>query len=199
MHGINQYLAVVIGFILFVVAMAAQLASRRYNPWIYWFAVAMVAVFGTMAADVAHVGLHIPYAASSVFYLVVLALIFVVWHRTEHTLSIHSVYTPRREVFYWLTVLATFALGTAVGDLTATTFNLGYLKSGIMFAVLFALPALAYAVRRANSVAMFWVAYILTRPLGASFADWFGFPRSAGGIGLGHALTAVISVPISNT
>ena len=196
-HGINQYLAVMIGFALFCVAMALQLRIRQYNPWVYWFAVAMVAVFGTMAADVLHIGLHVPYLASSAFYLVALALIFAVWYRTERTLSIHSIYTPRREVFYWLTVLATFALGTAVGDLTADTFHLGYFSSGLMFAGLFVLPGLAYAGHKLDSVAAFWIAYILTRPFGASFADWLGFPRSAGGIAVGHALTAVIfAVPI---
>jgi uncharacterized membrane-anchored protein len=196
-HGINQYLAVVIGLVLFSVAMTLQFSARRYNPWIYWFAVAMVAVFGTMAADVLHIGLHVPYAASSIFYLVALVVIFAVWYRSEGTLSIHSIYTPRREIFYWLAVLATFALGTAVGDLTAVTFNLGYLGSGVLFAVLFVLPGLAYAVVRANSVVTFWLAYILTRPLGASFADWFGFPRSAGGLGVGHAATAAyFALPI---
>src|SRR6202034_53256 len=117
------------------------------------------------------------------FYLVGLLVIFGVWYRTEGTLSIHSIYTPRREIFYWLTVLATFALGTAVGDLTATTFHLGYLGSGIMFAVLFVLPGVAYGLTRTRGVATFWVAYILTRPLGASFADWLGFSRHDGGVG----------------
>jgi uncharacterized membrane-anchored protein/membrane protein DedA with SNARE-associated domain len=196
-HGINQYLAVVFGFILFAGAMWLQLSARRYSPWKYWLAVATVAVFGTMAADVLHIGLHVPYAASSLFYLVALVAIFVVWYRTEGTLSIHSIFTTRREVFYWVTVLATFALGTAVGDLTATTFKLGYLGSGVMFAVLFVLPGLAYALGRLNAVAAFWLSYILTRPFGASFADWFGFSRHAGGIGIGHPLAAVIfAVPI---
>ncbi|MCU1492964.1 MAG: putative rane-anchored protein [Acidimicrobiaceae bacterium] len=196
-HGINQYLAVVIGFIGFAVAMAFQLSARRYSAWTYWSAVAMVAVFGTMAADVLHLGLHVPYAASSIFYLVALIVILTVWYRTEGTLSIHSIYTPRREIFYWLTVLATFALGTAAGDLTATTFKLGYLGSGVMFAALFAVPGLAYGLMRANAVATFWLAYILTRPLGASFADWLGFAHNAGGIGVGHALTALLfAIPI---
>ncbi len=196
-HGINQYLAVIIGFAMFVAAMWVQLTARRYNPWKYWFAVAMVAVFGTMAADVLHIGLHIPYIVSSIFYLVALAAIFSVWRRTEGTLSIHSIYTPRREIFYWLTVLATFALGTAVGDLTAVTFHLGYLGSGILFAALFALVALAYGTTRAAAVASFWLAYILTRPLGASFADWFGFSRHDGGIGVGHpAATIIFALPI---
>jgi uncharacterized membrane-anchored protein len=196
-HGINQYLAVIAGFVAFCVAMTLQLRARAYSPWTYWFAVGMVAVFGTMAADVLHIGLHVPYIASSVFYLVALAVIFATWYRTEGTLSIHSVYTPRRELFYWLAVLATFALGTAVGDLTAVTWNLGYLGSGVMFAILFALPGLAFLLLRANAVATFWIAYVLTRPLGASFADWLGFPRSAHGVGFGHVPTAVVfAVPI---
>lgn len=196
-HGVNQYLAVVLGFSAFALAMVVQLRARRYEPWKYWSAVAMVAVFGTMAADVLHIGLHVPYAASSVFYLVALAAILALWYRTEGTLSIHSVYTKRRELFYWATVLATFALGTAVGDLTATTFKLGYLGSGVMFAVLFVVPGLAYWSARVDGVLSFWVAYVLTRPLRASFADWLGFSHSAGGTGLGHPLTALIfAVPI---
>lgn len=196
-HGINQYLAVIVGFLAFAVAMTLQLRARRYDPWIYWLAVAMVAVFGTMAADVLHIGLHVPYAVSSVAYLVALAVIFVAWHRSEGTVSIHSIDRPRREVFYWLTVLATFALGTAVGDLTAIPLGLGYLASGLMFIGLFALPGIAYGLGRANEVVAFWVAYVLTRPLGASFADYLGFARSDGGLGLGHLPAAVIfGVPI---
>jgi uncharacterized membrane-anchored protein/membrane protein DedA with SNARE-associated domain len=195
--GVNKYAAVILGFVAFLIVMAVQLRSPRYNPWSYWGAVAMVAVFGTMAADVLHVVLGLPYLASSLFYLAVLLGVLYVWATMEGTLSIHSIFTPRREVFYWLTVLATFALGTAVGDLTATTFHLGYFGSGVMFIVLFALPGVAYAAFRANSVAMFWIAYILTRPLGASFADWMGFGPSKGGLGLGHPLTALIfAIPI---
>ena len=191
-HGINQYLAVLIGFVLFVVAMRRQLNARRYSPWTYWFAVCMVAVFGTMAADVMHIALHVPYIASTFFYAVALAVILWLWHRSEGTLSIHSVYTPRREIYYWLTVLATFALGTALGDLTAVSFNLGYLSSGMMFVIIFVVPAVAYFTGRLRTVTAFWACYILTRPLGASFADWLGFPKSVGGIGLGHPLTAVL-------
>lgn len=196
-HGINQYLAVMIGFVLFAVAMVRQLRAPRYDPWTYWFAVAMVAVFGTMAADVLHIALHVPYLASSAFYLLVLLVVLTAWARSEKTLSIHSITTARRELFYWLTVLATFALGTAVGDLTATTFSLGYLGAGLAFLGLFALPGLAYGVLRTNPVGTFWIAYILTRPLGASFADWLGFGHGVGGVGLGHPLTALLfAVPI---
>ncbi|HET9077226.1 MAG TPA: VTT domain-containing protein [Acidimicrobiales bacterium] len=191
-HGINQYLAVFIGFALFVGAMWLQFSARRYHPWTYWFAVAMVAVFGTMAADVLHIVFHVPYLASTVLYAIAVAVIFALWYRSEGTLSIHSIHTPRREVFYWLAVLATFALGTALGDLTAVTFNLGYLGSGVLFAVAFAVPGLAYASGRFDGVSTFWIAYILTRPLGASFADWLGFPRSVSGLGLGHPLATII-------
>jgi uncharacterized membrane-anchored protein len=190
--AIDPVLAVGIGFTGFAVAIALQFATRRYLRWIYWLAVAMVAVFGTMAADVLHVRFGVPYAASATFYLVVLAVIFAVWYGVERTLSIHSVHTVRREFFYWAAVLATFALGTAVGDLTAVTLHLGYLASGLMFAVVIALPAIGYRWLGLNPVLAFWAAYIVTRPLGASFADWAAVPHSRGGLNLGY-------VPVSAT
>jgi len=121
----------------------------------------------------------------------VLATIFVVWYASEKTLSIHSINTPRRELFYWATVMATFALGTAVGDLTAATLGLGYFSSGVLFAILFAIPALAYWLFRLNVILAFWFAYIMTRPFGASFADWFGKPIY-GGLGLGDTWVALV-------
>ena len=156
----------------------------------------MVAVFGTMAADVLHVGLGIPYAVSTAFYSVVLAVIFVLWYRSEGTLSIHSIYTRRRELFYWATVLATFALGTAAGDLTAKVVGLGYLGSGVMFAVVIAIPYVGYRWFGLNPIVAFWFAYIVTRPLGASFADWLAWPPSAGGLGLGHGMVSLVSAVI---
>ena len=188
---INPYVAVVFGCIGLVVALVLQLAVRRYIPWIYWLAVVMVAIFGTMAADVLHVVIGIPYLISTIFFTTVLAIIFIVWYATEKTLSIHSINTLRRELFYWATVIATFALGTAVGDLTAATLHLGYFASGVLFAILFALPGLAYWLFRINAIFAFWFAYIMTRPLGASFADWFGKPI-LGGLGLGDAPVAGI-------
>jgi uncharacterized membrane-anchored protein len=152
----------------------------------------MVAIFGTMVADVMHVGLHIQYKVSAVLFIVVVAVILVAWYTFEHTLSIHSITTPRREFFYWSTVVATFALGTATGDLMAQTFHLGYFTSGVMFTALIVIPAVAYRLGL-SAVAAFWTAYILTRPIGASFADYLGFPHSVGGVGIGHgpvALTA---------
>lgn len=196
-HNVNPYLAVLGGFVVFVVAMALQLRTDRYVPWIYWLAVAMVAVFGTMAADVLHVEFGVPYAASSILFAVLLAAVFWSWSRLEPTLSIHSITTKRRELFYWAAVLATFAMGTALGDLAAYTLNLGFLSAGIVFAVLFALPGLAYYALRINGILAFWAAYVLTRPLGASFADWTGKDRSAGGLGWGDGpVAAVLAVLI---
>jgi uncharacterized membrane-anchored protein len=188
---IDPYVAVALGCLGLVVALALQLLAPRYIAWIYWFAVVMVAVFGTMAADVMHVVLHIPYAVSTVFFAVVLAVVFVVWYRTERTLSIHTIYPGRRELFYWATVIATFALGTAAGDLTASTFQLGYFGSIILFAILFAIPGLAYRFLGLNPIAAFWIAYVITRPLGASVADWLGKPF-LGGLGLGDGLISLV-------
>lgn len=190
-YHINPYVAVAFGCIGLVAALILQLVVRRYVAWIYWLAVVMVAIFGTMAADVLHVVLGIPYLVSTSFFAVALAIIFVAWYASEKTLSIHSIYTGRRELFYWATVMATFALGTAVGDLTAATLGLGYLASGVLFAVLFALPALAYRLFGLNAIVAFWWAYIVTRPLGASFADWFGKPF-LGGLGLGDTKVALV-------
>lgn len=181
----NPYLVVVLGFIGFAAVLVLQFAVRRYIAWIYWLAVVMVAIFGTMAADVTHVALGVPYIVSALVFAVALGVIFTVWNKVEKTLSIHSIYTPRREMFYWATVLATFALGTAAGDLTAYTFGLGYLSSGIFFAIVFIIPAIAYWRFRLNAVFAFWATYVMTRPLGASFADWTGKAHSFGGLGWG--------------
>ena len=156
---------------------------HRFAPPL--FAVVMVSVFGTMCADVAHVGLHIPYVVSTSVFAVALAAIFLTWHRVEGTLSIHSIVTARRELFYWATVTTTFALGTATGDLTATTAHLGYVSSGVMFTVLIVIPGLAFRYAAFNAVAAFWVSYVLTRPLGASYADWLGVSHARGGLAWG--------------
>jgi uncharacterized membrane-anchored protein len=190
-HRLYAPIAVVLGALGFAVAMWLQLRMRRYVAWAYWFAVVMVAVFGTMVADVLHVGLHVPYAVSTPLFAVSLAVVFVLWYRSEGTLSIHSIRSRRREVFYWLTVMATFALGTAAGDLTAKTLGLGWLASGVLFAVAIAVPALGYWRVGLDSVVAFWAAYIVTRPLGASFADWLGLPHDLGGIGLGRGTVSL--------
>jgi uncharacterized membrane-anchored protein len=182
--------ALVTGLIL-AVSLALQFAARRYVAWRYWFAVTMVSVFGTMAADGVHVQLGVPYIVSSTFFAVVLAGVFVAWYASEKTLSIHSITSSRRELFYWAVVLVTFALGTATGDMTAFTLNLGFLTSGVLFAVVIAIPAVGYRWFGLNEVLAFWFAYVVTRPLGASFADWLAVPSDRGGLGLGYGTVAV--------
>ncbi|MFC1430284.1 hypothetical protein ACEZDB_06360 [Streptacidiphilus sp. N1-3] len=182
---LNQVIAVALGGLAFVAALMLQFSARRYTAWIYWTAVVMVSVFGTMAADVLHVALGIPYVVSTVFFTVVLAAVLGTWYAVERTLSIHSIHTRRREGFYWATVMATFALGTALGDWTATTLHLGYFSSGVLFAVLIAVPTAAHRWFRLNPVLAFWFAYIVTRPLGASFADWMAVSHVRGGLAWG--------------
>ena len=193
-HNLAHVIALAIGAAGFAAALVLQSRARRYVPWIYWLAVVMVSVFGTMAADVAHYGLGVPFATASVFFAVALAVIFTWWYAKEKTLSIHSIRTRRRERFYWATVLATFALGTAVGDLTAKTLSLGYLSSGILFAVVIAVPLVAHRWFRLNAIIAFWFAYIVTRPLGASFSDWFAYGSPRWGNG---PITLVLTIAIT--
>jgi uncharacterized membrane-anchored protein len=191
-HKLVPEIAVVLGGIAFVVALFLQFSSDRYVPWRYWLAVAMVGVFGTMCADVLHVGLGVPYIASTIFYAIVLAAVFRTWYLSEGTLSIHSITTERREVFYWAAVLATFALGTAAGDLTAVTFGLGFFASGLLFAAIIAIPAIGYWRFEMNSILAFWFAYVVTRPLGASFADWLAVSSARGGLAIGTGLVSFV-------
>jgi uncharacterized membrane-anchored protein len=189
---INPYIAVSLGAIGLALALVLQFSVRKYVPWIYWFTVTMVAIFGTMAADVLHIQFGVPYLLSAIFFAIVLAFAFIIWQKTEKTLSIHSINNPRREMFYWAIVIATFALGTASGDLTAITLGLGYFSSGLLFAGLIVVPALIYKLSKLNEIFMFWTAYVLTRPLGASFADWGGKPRAVGGRGLGDGFVSLM-------
>jgi uncharacterized membrane-anchored protein len=166
-----------------VLALRLQFRATRYRTAVYWLAVAMVATFGTMAADGLHQFLGAPYWSTTLFYAAILALVFWRWWAREGTLSIHSIDTRRREKFYWGTVFATFALGTAVGDWTAGNLHLNYLPSGLMFSAIIIVPAVAYAFG-ANPVFMFWFAYVITRPLGASYADYLDHKTSAHGAGV---------------
>ena len=191
-HALVPEIAVVLGGIAFVVALYIQLAKDRYVPWAYWLAVAMVGVFGTMAADVLHVGLGVPYIASTTFYAIALAAVFRLWYVSEGTLSIHSITTLRRELFYWAAVLATFALGTAAGDLTAVTLGLGYFGSVVLFAAVIAVPALGYFRFAWNPILSFWFAYVVTRPLGASVADWLAVSHARGGLALGTGPVSLV-------
>lgn len=189
-HTFDPYLVVFGGAAVLALALAWQVAVPRYNAWSYWLAVSMVAVFGTMAAGIVHVYLGVPYVYSSTLYAGSVVAIFVAWYLTERTLSVHSIFSRRREIFYWAAVLATFAMGTAVGDMTAVSFHLGFFASGVLFAVLIAIPAIAYRFGL-NEIVAFWFAYIVTRPLGASFADWLAVPVSQGGLDLGKGTVSI--------
>ncbi|AEE14096.1 protein of unknown function DUF347 [Thermodesulfobium narugense DSM 14796] len=188
----NPYLAVIACSLIFVGSIWLQMKSNRYYAHYYWFAVIMVSIFGTQIADVIHVVLGVPYSFSTLFFLITLILTLAAWKSKEKTLSIHSIYTSRREAFYWATIVITFALGTAAGDMTAFTLNLGYFESGLLFTVMFSIPIIAYFMFDFNEIAAFWIAYIMTRPLGASFADWADKPIRFGGLGFGSFTVSLI-------
>jgi uncharacterized membrane-anchored protein len=194
--SVSVPLAGLIGIVGIYFALRMQLRTREYRAPYYWFAVMMVAVFGTMAADGLRDGASLGYPVTTTLYATLVAGTFVAWYRSEGTLSIHSITTARRERFYWAAVLGTFALGTAAGDLTAVTLNLGFFDSALLFAGMIALPALAWWRRAVNPIAAFWLAYILTRPLGASFADWFGKPAHLTGLGLGDGTVSAIALVV---
>jgi uncharacterized membrane-anchored protein len=175
--------------LIFVVAVIVQFRTRRYVAAAYWFLALAIAIFGTGVADAMHVVLGIPYAGTSALWAAALAVIFWLWNRSEGTLSIHSITTTRRELYYWATVFATFALGTALGDFTATSLGLGYLASGILFAVVILIPAVAWRLGL-SPVLAFWSAYVITRPLGASFADYLSKPFG-GGLGYGDLTVSI--------
>jgi uncharacterized membrane-anchored protein len=181
---------------IFVVALVWQFRTRRYVAAAYWLLAYAIAIFGTGVADALHLFVGIPYAGTTVLWAVVLALVFWLWYRSERTLSIHSIVTQRREMYYWCVVFATFALGTALGDLTAIALHLGYLASGILFFLVILIPAVAWSRFGLNSVVAFWFAYVVTRPLGASFADYFSKPHSLSGVNYGDATVAVITTII---
>jgi uncharacterized membrane-anchored protein len=187
-HRFDPVVAVAFGFVAFAIAISWQLVLPRYQAVAYWLAVSMVAVFGTMAADVTHVRFKVPYAVSTAVFAVALAVVFVAWQSVEHTLSIHSITSTRRELFYWATVLTTFALGTAAGDLLAIAIGTGFFWAGIVFIGIICVPLLGWRFLGWNPILSFWFAYVVTRPIGASYADWFGKPVSVGGLGLGDGV-----------
>jgi uncharacterized membrane-anchored protein len=175
-----------------VVGLLLQFTTRRYRAFAYWSLAFAIAITGTGVSDFLHLDVHIPYAGTTLLWAVVLAAIFWLWQRSEGTLSIHSITTQRREAFYWTTVFATFALGTALGDFTATSLNLGYLASGILFTVIILIPAVARWQFGLNGIAAFWMSYVVTRPLGASFADYISKPHNLSGLNFGDGPTAVV-------
>jgi uncharacterized membrane-anchored protein len=191
-HAMPPVLAVLLGFAGFVLALVLQFKMGRYVAWTYWFAVVMVGIFGTMAADVLHVGFGVPYTISTILYAIALTAVFVLWQRTEKTLSIHSIHTPRREAFYWAAVVATFAMGTALGDFTAYTLKLGYFPSTVIFVAVIIIPAVGFRWVHWNAILAFWFAYVVTRPIGASIADGLAKPKPVSGAGLGDGPVVLV-------
>jgi uncharacterized membrane-anchored protein len=175
---------------LLIAALIYQFAQRKYVPAIYWLAVVFVSVVGTLITDnlVDHLGVSL--VTASVWFALTLAATFIVWYAFEKTLSIHTIYTFRREAFYWLAILLTFALGTAAGDLAAEKMGLGYLQAGLMYGAIIAVIAVCFFLWRTAGILAFWLAYILTRPMGASFGDLLSQPVVNGGLGFGTIITS---------
>jgi uncharacterized membrane-anchored protein len=193
----------VVAGVLLVVVLFFQFRTKKYIPSVYWLAVVLISVVGTLITDNLTDGLGVPLTTTTGVFAVLLALTFVAWYVSEKTLSVHSIFTTRRESFYWLTILFTFALGTAAGDLIAEKFGLGYLTALGLFAGLIVLVTIGHYVmknvlaiehrhRSTNAVLAFWLAYILTRPLGASIGDYLSQARADGGLGLGTTATSAI-------
>jgi len=177
---------------LLIALLVVQFRLRRYVPAVYWSVVVVISVFGTLITDNMSDRYNVPLTTSTILFSIVLAAVFAVWYAVERTLSIHTIYTTRREAFYWLAILFTFALGTAAGDLSAEKFDLGYAVSIGIFGGLIALVAIAHFAFGLNSVLSFWLAYILTRPLGASIGDYLSQSRADGGLGIGTTATSVV-------
>ncbi|MBA3654590.1 MAG: hypothetical protein H0W70_10395 [Actinobacteria bacterium] len=169
-----------------------QFRAHRYVPVWYWSTVVVISIVGTLITDYLTDVMGLSLWVSSAAFTALLAVVFAVWHRQERTLSIHSIVTPKREAFYWLAILCTFALGTAAGDLLAEKVNLGYLTSGLLFGVAIAAVAVAWRVLEVSAVLTFWIAYILTRPMGASIGDYLSQPHKHGGLALGTTRTSEI-------
>jgi uncharacterized membrane-anchored protein len=176
---------------LLIVALIVQFRSKTYVPSIYWLAVVLISVVGTLITDNLTDKYHVSLVTSTIGFSITLAATFAVWYAIEKTLSIHTIYTPRREAFYWLAILFTFALGTAAGDLIAERLRLGYLLSAFIFGAAIAVITVVWRLRL-DAVLAFWIAYILTRPLGASLGDYLAQSRNRGGFGLGTTVTSAL-------
>ena len=181
----------VVGALLLAI-LAVQFKLKRYVPIVYWLAVVLLSVFGTLITDNLTDNFGISLITTTTVFSVILAAIFFVWYKVEKSLSIHGIITVRRELFYWLTILFTFALGTAAGDLVAEKLNLGYFISALVFGGIITVIAVAHLRFKLNAILAFWLAYILTRPLGASLGDYLSQPADKGGLGLGTVITSII-------
>ena len=181
---------------LLIVALVFQFRARRYVPGIYWLSVVLISVVGTLLSDKLADDMGVPLQTTTILFAVLLAVTFGAWYAFERTLSIHTIYTRRRETFYWLAVLFTFALGTSAGDLFDEQMGVGYWPTVGIVAVLIALITFAHVALKLNAVLAFWAAYILTRPLGASIGDGMSQPTKDGGLGLGTTMTSVIFLAV---
>ncbi|WP_413207729.1 hypothetical protein [Rhodospirillum sp. A1_3_36] len=176
--------------LVLIAAMVWQFRQKRYVPATYWGAVVLISVVGTLITDNLTDNLGVPLLTSTIGFTLALGATFTAWYVSERTLSIHEVFTGRREVFYWLAILFTFALGTAVGDLISEDFGIGFGGTGILFGLIIASLALGYFVLGLDELWAFWLCYIFTRPLGASFGDLLAQPHDYGGLGLGTVTTS---------
>ncbi|WP_127997167.1 COG4705 family protein [Piscinibacter defluvii] len=181
---------------LLIAALVLQFRKDRYVPWIYWVSVVLISVVGTLITDNLTDHFGIALQTTTTIFALALASTFAVWYSVERTLSIHTIFTTRRELFYWAAILFTFALGTAAGDLLAEQLKLGYLHSAMVFGAGIGLTFAAYRLFRLNAVVAFWIAYILTRPFGASFGDLLSQPRTNGGLGLGTVGTSALFLAV---
>ncbi len=189
--GVSVLMSVLLAAVLVV-----QFRTTSYRAGVYWLAVALISVVGTLISDNLTDNMGVPLETSTTVFALVLAVVFVVWYRRERTLSIHSIDTTSRESFYWLAVLFTFALGTAAGDLVSERMNLGYWLSAVLFALAIAAVAVAHFALGLDAVWSFWIAYVLTRPLGASIGDYLSQPNAAGGLGLGTVVTSALFLAV---
>jgi uncharacterized membrane-anchored protein len=190
--GLGLTVTSVIMTAILAVVVAVQFAKKRYVPATYWAAVVLISIVGTLITDNLVDNFGVPLEATTIGFSIALAVTFSVWFAFERTLSIHTIYTTRREAFYWLAIRFTFALGTAAGDLIAETFSFGYLTTAFLVMVVICVITAAYAVAGLNSIAAFWLAYILTRPLGASLGDLLSQPVEYGGLGFGTTYTSLL-------
>lgn len=188
--GLGKTSFLMSGFL--IVALAFQMYQKKYVPWIYWVAVVLISVVGTLITDNLVDNMDVSLKVATPIFSVILAAVFIGWYVIEKTLSIHSINTSRRELFYWLAILFTFALGTSAGDLVSEDYGLGYLTSAGIFGVAIAVIAAAYYTFKANATACFWIAYVLTRPFGASCGDYLSQGAKYGGLGLGTINTSIV-------
>ncbi len=190
--GLGLTMTSLIMFAVLAGALLWQFSQKKYVPSSYWLSVVLISIVGTLITDNLVDNFHIPLQDTAIFFAIALALTFLLWYLVERTLSIHSIFTNRREGFYWLAILLTFALGTAAGDLVAEQFALGYFATGILFGMIILSLSIGYFFLGLGPILGFWLVYILTRPLGASFGDLLSQPTQYGGLGLGTVITSAI-------